>query len=433
MFQGPVLAGSRTTGLGGAFAGIAEGVDGDFVNAAAPAFRVPWSVDWFDYDLTAGVTFPGSLRETDFDNNGKPGFPFNNFLFFSVGGNVQFGPWGFGLVLDNQTYHLQGLPSVEGAPPFLNASLQRSHVLASRGFFDGQLVMGAGVRIANLDITASDNPQGGGNTRDLFKMTGAAPEVGAIWAPHAFPVRAGVSYRAQVRSQADPASTTLPNADGDTVIGSMFLPNKVELPWEVEAGFSVQLGKRRLNVPWVDPDEVVQPLVDKIDRARADRARKRTPDAAERYLRAGEDRRLQTSRADARMRLKARNAALPRQKWLLTSALLVSGPVRDAVGVQSFLQQQVDRSGQRVSITPRVGVEHEVVEGRLQLRAGSYLEPSRFREGTARIHGTAGFDMRLFNWSVFRLFDDDTCWRAGGVVDLSRAYVGWGVSVGIWH
>jgi len=434
MFQGPVLASSRITGLGGSFAGIAEGVDGNAVNAAAPSLRVPWSVDWFDYDLTLGLTFPGSLRNTDFDNNGRPGFSYNNFLFATVGGNMQFGQWGVGLLLDTQTYHLEGVPSVAGAPPNLSASLQRGRLLLSRGFFDGQLHIGAGLRVANLDITASDNPQGGGNEVDLFKMTGSAPEVGLIWAPHALAIRAGVTGRAQVSSKADPTSKTVPNADGDTVIGTMFLPNKVELPWEIEAGVAVQLGSRKLNVPWVDPSEIVDPLVHEIERARNTKARRRQPDSKEnRALHAEEDARLKASKRDIRDRLKARNEALPRHKWLLTSAVLISGPVRNAVGIQSFLQQTVDRSGLRVSVTPRVGIETEAIERLLQLRVGSYLEPTRFKEGTPRVHGTAGFDVRLFNWSVFKLFDQDTYWRAGGVVDLTRAYLGWGVSVGVWH
>src|SRR5262245_18550933 len=70
LYQGPVFSGARITGLAGAFTPIAEGVPGYGYNPASAAQRVPWSIDWFDWDLDAGVTFPSSITGTDFDNNG---------------------------------------------------------------------------------------------------------------------------------------------------------------------------------------------------------------------------------------------------------------------------------------------------------------------------------------------------------------------------
>jgi hypothetical protein len=34
---------------------------------------------------------------------------------------------------------------------------------------------------------------------------------------------------------------------------------------------------------------------------------------------------------------------------------------------------------------------------------------------------------------VFGLVADDTTWRVGGSVDISRAYFSWGVTAGLWH
>jgi hypothetical protein len=432
-FQGPVLASSRVTGLGGAYAGIAEGVEADAVNAAAPAMRVPWSVDWFDYDLTAGISFPSLLRKTDFDNNGSAGFSFKDFYFLQAGGNMQLGAWGFGALADMQTYHLQGLPPVTGLPPNLHVTLIKGHALASRALLDGQLIMGAGIRIAQLRFTASEDSTGARGSQDLLTMTGAGPEAGIIWAPHRLPLRVGVSGRFPVQSKADPTSPTTPNAQGDTVIGAMYLPDTVQLPWELEAGIAVQLGPRPLNVPWVNPNEVVAQLREQIAQAREQRLGNGVSAKDDAALRKIEDDRLKASKRDARARLKARDHALPRNRWLLSSSVLITGPVADAVGVESFLEQRVDRSGQRVSITPRVGLEAEPVGGWLKLRAGSYLEPTRFREGAPRLHGTFGFDVKLLNWSVFGIWDEDTYWRVGGFVDGTRGYLGWGVSVGVWH
>ena len=69
----------------------------------------------------------------------------------------------------------------------------------------------------------------------------------------------------------------------------------------------------------------------------------------------------------------------------------------------------------------------------MQVRAGGYIEPSRFSQEIVRAHGTAGFDVRVLKWSVFGIYDDDTAWRVGGFVDGALSYLGWGVSIGVWH
>jgi len=433
LFQGPVLAGSRPTAMGGAFAGLGEGVDGDPVNAASPAMRVRWSFDWFDYDLTAGITAPGTLRKTDFDNNGQTGFSYQKFYFATLGANLQFGPWGFGAVADGQMYNLEGLPAVAGAPPHLNVLLARGHLLGSRAFFRGQWMIGAGARFALLSLTASDQPNGTGSSQALFSMSGAAPEAGVVWAPHFLPLRVGLSARAAVSSQPEPANQAVPDAQGDIRVGVMLLPSNAELPWEVEGGVALQIGRRPLNIPWLDPHDLVAPVQAELVRSRAERTRAGVSRPEEARQRKAEEQRLTALRREVRNLLRARYRTFARQKVLVSASVLVSGPVRSAVGVESFLQQVVDRSGQRASVTPRLGVETEPIEGWLQVRAGSYLEPTRYREGSARIHATLGFDLRLLLWSVFGLFDADACWRVGGAIDGARNYFGWGATVGLWH
>ena len=89
LFQGPVLAGSRITGLAGAYSALAEGAEGHSFNAAAPVVRTPYSMRRTDWDATAGVTFPSSVSGTDFDNNGRTGFTYGNFVFLTAGGQIQ--------------------------------------------------------------------------------------------------------------------------------------------------------------------------------------------------------------------------------------------------------------------------------------------------------------------------------------------------------
>jgi hypothetical protein len=112
---------------------------------------------------------------------------------------------------------------------------------------------------------------------------------------------------------------------------------------------------------------------------------------------------------------------------------LISGRVRDAVGVESFLDQVVNRSGASVVFSPRVGAEAEIWENRLKTRGGVYLEPTRFVTSDPRAHTTFGMDLRLLRWSVFGLWPDDFMWQIGGSLDVSRRYLTWGVSLGGWY
>src|SRR3954467_667546 len=86
LFQGPLFAGSRVTSLGGAYVAIAEDVDGDLQNPAAPAVRPFFSYTHFDSLAGFGVTFPAALANMDFFNSGSKTHvpnPPNSFVFFS--------------------------------------------------------------------------------------------------------------------------------------------------------------------------------------------------------------------------------------------------------------------------------------------------------------------------------------------------------------
>ena len=120
---------------------------------------------------------------------------------------------------------------------------------------------------------------------------------------------------------------------------------------------------------------------------------------------------------------------------LLAASLSAFGPVHEAVGIESFLQRVVDRSGRRPVFMPQVGVETEVIPNWLKLRAGSYYEPTRFdnRNAAPRAHGTFGVTSKLLPWSVFGVWPRDAWWRAQGALDVAQRYFNWGFSVGIWH
>lgn len=182
MFDGPVLSSSRVTALAGAYVPLADGVEGLVVNPAAPAVRAPYSYSHFDYDVSLGFTFPSALAATDFDNNGTTGFTYQKFVFFTVGGLVQIGQWGFGANVDARDYDSEQ-EAAPGKP--LSVRLLRAHASLARNFFDAQLVVGVGFRFAGLDLTTLE----GSATTSLLSMLGVAGEIGAVLAPHAWPFR----------------------------------------------------------------------------------------------------------------------------------------------------------------------------------------------------------------------------------------------------
>lgn len=415
MFDGPVLSSSRVTGLAGAYVPLAYGVEGLVVNPAAPAVRAPTSWSHFDYDVSLGFTFPSALAATDFDNNGTAGFTYQKFVFFTLGGLVQIGQWGFGANVDVRSYDLEQEASA-GKP--LSVRLLHSHATLARNFFDAQLVVGLGLRFAGLDLTATE----GSTTTSLLTMLGVAGEVGAVLAPRSWPVRLGLTARSPVSGGVDPSSAAQPDAKGQLFLAGKYLPERVSLPWELEVGAAVQLG-RPINPGWVDPRQVPEAEADAAMVGQQAAEHGEPPDK-KRWKRTEVVRRM----------LKARYDALPRRRLLVVAALRVSGPVDGAVGVESFLAQVVDRSGRRTSFTPRLGLEGEPIAHYLTLRIGSYLEPTRFdvSEGP-RLHGTAGFDVRVLTWDVFGLFDEGTGFRIGAFIDGARQYLGWGLSAGIWR
>ncbi|MFO0658498.1 MAG: hypothetical protein U0165_01495 [Polyangiaceae bacterium] len=442
LFEGPVLAGSRILALGGANLPIARETDGLWSSPAAAAVRAPWSYGWWDQDLDAGITFPNTLSKTDFDNNGSAGTSYSNFVFFTFGGNLQFGRWGVGAAFDNHQYTL---PASGGSS--LQASFNRGRVAFARSWLEGQLMLGIGFRFASLSIAT---PQSSGEYSTIFSTSATGLDLGVICGPVGMPFRLAASLHASAKGKIDTASSKVtPDADGDVVIGGRHIPNRVDLPNEMEFGAAFQIGPRPLNFYWIDPEIEERALTEEISRRRAERERKRR----EAWLATGadpespmpalegeelakwleEDREFRDVKKTVRKQRKERYLAVPRRKLLIVTSLLISGPVDNAVSLESFFSQRVDRSGQTTSFTPRLGLEAEPWHDLMQLRLGSYLEPSRFSYGHPRIHGTTGLDIKVFPWTMFGLFGEDTYWRIGGVVDGARDYFSFGGSFGVWH
>jgi hypothetical protein len=444
LFQGPVLAPSRVTGLGGAFAAYAEGVDAIDSNAAAVAVRAPYSLEWFDFDLSVGLSFPAAFRRTDFDNDGAVGFTYNDFLFYTLGAQLELGPWGIGVLGDFQRYDV--VSATSGLNLGGTETLGRLHALVGRSFFGGRLSIGAGARIVTLSIDTNQN----GQSTNQLTMDGIGPEVGVLVRPDYEPWRLGATLRAGVTGHASSGTTSDPAAPAAFV-----QPASVSLPWELELGAAIQVGPRPLNPHWLDPEDEERRVRTQIDEDRslrlaaqqaevagiADQGRKaeRKEELAyqERFIRRQEDEQMDRARDALLLERKARYTNWPRERITVLLALLISGKADQAMGLESFFAQQsgvtgaFKRSGDKISYSPRLGLEGEPVPDRLQTRIGTYIEPSRF-DRIARQHFTFGFDVKLFAWNMFGIAGDQI-WRIGGVTDVAPRYQNFGLSIGAWH
>ncbi len=465
LYQGPVLASTRVIGMGGAYVAIAEGVEGSFYNPAAPALRLPWSRSNIDYDLGAGITSPGTLQRSDFFNSGadRTNLATSNtgqFVLLDAEAHLQIDHWGFGAGIALQQYSLQrDTTAITNAQTDkLNAQVYVFLVQIARSMVDGQLILGAGLRptalnVVNLNATAAQPTL-------LFATEGLGYSAGLLWRPNNMAFRLGAAFHSAVSTRPKSSATSIQiDAAGDRIIApngpdEMYIPERVGLPWDLDMGVAVQFGARPFNPRWVGPNELLRGVRRRLEWRRVERARNREEaleavgsDPAERDRineQHDEQDALALVRDEAELdrekyfvdrELRERERKLGRWYILVSSSLRVSGPIGDAVGVESFLQRVVDRSGRRTVASPHLGLESEVIANWLKLRAGFYGEPTRFDNAYAapRMHTTFGFDQRLFNWRFFGLHEAGTTWRIRAAVDVSERYFGWSASFGVWH
>jgi hypothetical protein len=448
-FTGPVLGSSRVVGLGGAYTALATDIDGAHWNPASFGSRPPYELDWFEYGLSLSYFAPGLFGADDFFNNGS-GINVDGFSFLSLGLRFQFGNFGFGGDTRTQMYQT-GLGDDE-----VDILLLESHLGIAYAFYDGQIILGLGARVVNLDINLPDNTT-------LTQFTGAGVEGGLLLKLEDFPWRLGVAGRGPVESHAELVDG-VEVVDGVKTVRGIIIPNKVYMPWQVQIGFAWQFGARPLNRKWVPAEEPQDNLEAALERARCQRAaaqlaaeakahgRELTgtdlcPDLpeqpqdadwwrAEEKLRQAEDEELEKeveSREDE-IDEKRRNEyrAIPRPYWLVSADLILTGPTSNGIGVDGFVEQLRRESGEDLSVGFHMGAETELVDNRLKLRAGFYLEPARNENSVHRPHGTAGLELRLFAWDFFGCFRPFDI-KVSLTVDGAARYLDIGVGIGVWH
>ena len=453
-FQGPSLSPIRVIGIGGAYAGVADGISGFVANAASPALRDSSSTKWVELDAAVSMSLPLVLFErADFDNSGKIDQSYTDFIYLAAGGLIQAGPFGTGFIAEAQRYTLRS----GGVRTDVN--IARAHILAAWSFFGGQLMIGGGARIGGMLLETPDAQ---------FSMLGAAPEFGFLLRPDWKSFRIGATFRMPVDAGELGSPQVRIDERGLRRAGGLVLPDHVVWPWELEVGLAVQVGPRPLNPQWINPHDQEAELreLQAGERRRRESARMlelaTITDPSERRLRAKEHEEARAREAEddrrtfektAKQLMKERQARYwnwPREMLLVTAELLVTGDVRRGVGLEGFLGQgspngnslagaAIGSSGADVNFSPRFGIETEPIPGLVHTRLGSYYEPRRLQqtadasgtEGVGRQHFTFGADLRVLTTTFWGLVPEIT-YTLQASVDIAPRYESFSVGIGNW-
>jgi hypothetical protein len=209
----------------------------------------------------------------------------------------------------------------------------------------------------------------GANSQTLFTRLGVSPDAGVVWMPKGRDVRVAASGGLPFN--------TAPiqfNCDPNNCAGYI-LPTDAVVPWDATFGAAWRFGP----TPWNE--------------------------------------RVSGDYRDER-------------QFTVALQLSLMGAVDNGYGMEAFAAKQLQVSGRNVSITPRLGLETEVIAGWLRLWAGTYREASRFPQTSARFHGTAGGQVRLFD---FRLAGHERRVAISGASDVAARYKNLAISIGFWN
>lgn len=302
---------------------------------------------------------------TDYDNNGAVASAAEGSQLFTAGLALRFGKWSGAF-----TATVQKAPIDGSELPKLFATTLRSKLVFARWIEGADLAVGFGVQTVTFQL--------GAQQRDpLFDLTGGGLVAGATWLPRGENYRAAVALESRIISS-EVTGTCDPNmclADPDDPSSTAYiLPNEVESPGRTIVGMAY----RWADTPW--NQQVKSKFRDEFS-------------------------------------------------VTVTGDLVLAGSSTRGHGIEAFAMQQLQRSGSHVTVSPRAGVEVEVMPGRLRLRAGSYWEPERFAGVKGRAHGTFGFELRALEFRLWGLRRG----KLGATFDIARRYRNIGASIGFWH
>lgn len=363
---------SRAAGLGGAWVAVAEGASYG-VNLASLAQPSPWKDDLWGFDLTIQGATKG--HGEDVNNDGASDGATNNQGL--VGASVRFGWAALGAYVRFSNHLHCPQPPCQAGDGGTELKTGEVALASALALFDGQFVVGSGLL---LPIVVVETESG------VHRYRGLALGLDALYRPRNRRYRIGAVWRSQQWMPAAPAERT--------ARVERPLPSAAIVAPLLSVGLAIKLdeGGERFNARETRADDPGAPV------------------NAAAFLR-------------ETFRNRTENA---RGRWLLTTQLDMIFAVKNAVGWSYFMHGAPPfPAGNALLLSPRVGIEHVTVPGRLRLRAGSYLEPSAYSTGQPRVHGTVGFDLFLFHF----LLD----WGLTGAADLAPRLTQTTLSFGVWH
>jgi hypothetical protein len=374
--RGIIRGSTRFIGLGGAFVAIADDTEGVPINPASAAVRLPYS--WNDFSLAFGIDFSVAtwLPKNNFygasESAGNGGSLFGSFAIL-----VNYRHWGFGLSGEAERNVVS--QQAQGVSTKLAANFGLVRPAVAYGYLDGQLQLGFGLRVLGFSLDLGQSV--------LPANAGIGYTAGLIVKPKRQQYRIGVAIEQPINSEVGGENGTAPTT--------------VHIPWTAAFGFAYQFGRRPLNPRFVTVAE----------RVRRNTAGRKPTDDDEK---------------------KAKKELFDEYQKAQTWYLLVSS---ELALIQGSSDVALDRSEglNRTLVSPRLGLETEVVPRWLRLRAGSYLELATTAGGNSRLHGTGGVDIKLFEWDVFGLVEPFDYWKLSLAADGASSYINTSFSIGFWH
>jgi hypothetical protein len=428
LFQGPILGSSRVVGLGGAYAAVAEESVGIPFNPASVGHRTYYSVDRFDWDVGLDFLIPGLFQGDDFDYDNNGHTASTDAYSWVVNGQIQYEAWGIGVIWRGQTFSVSESTSTTDRTYDLGLWLIQACFAYS--FLDHQLILGGGVRVGRLQTRQRGQ-------QELFALTTLGGDVGALYAPLRWPFRLAASFSSPLSREAPKECTEQQCPPG------FVMPTGVALPWEVRIGAAYYLGAKPFNrMPPFMVEKPTSPLQPSASQPSASQPSASQPSASPPSGSQPSASPPSGSQPSASQPSGSQPAEKKPEKKrdfdrdyrggryvMISIELDIVGNVDDAIGLDGFIDQVRERSGEKICFSPHLGVESEVWRRRLRLRAGAYYEPTRFAESSGRFHGTFSFDLRLFDFSL--LIERSV--RVGAAIDVAARYSNVAFTVGFWH
>lgn len=379
--RGPIAGSTRFIGLGGAFVSLADDTEGVAINPASPALRLPYSWSKWDYGFGVDFSVGAWLPKNDLYNGaGSQNGGKTSALFGSLAAIVYYDYAGVGVSAEAQSNAASRPDRAQGIDTSLAGNFGLVHASLAYGFLRGELLVGAGARLVGASF-GSGGP---------LSAAGVGYEAGVLYKPTAEQYRLAVTYKSAIDAATSGAAT-----------------NHVHVPWDLAFGFAYQLGVRRLNPAFVTAKDLARAASPGTEPSKAEIER-------------------------AEHELFRRYERMQRRYLLISAQVSLTESDGDHVGVERFWSGTEYVAPQPV-VSPRLGVESEVIAHHLRLRGGSYYEAGRRGMSPARVHGTGGADIRLFEWDVFGLVKPFDWWRLSLGADVARAYLNTSISIGFWH